>query len=264
MGIVVLGAVFVDIKGYPMSTYIPGGRNVGRIEQVHGGVSRNIAEDIANVELRPTFISLVDDTGTGEDVIRKLQNHKVDTRYIRKTHDGMGTWLAVFDNGGDVCAAISKRPDLSPIGDILDEFGDEIFSNADSIALELDMDKDIVKKVFQYAEKYHKDVYAVVSNMSIAVERRDFLKDTACFVCNQQEAGILFSEDYDDQKPEILVDILAEKVKRAQISRMIVTMGEQGAIYVSKDGEKGICPAKKVNVKDTTGAGDSFFALSVL
>lgn len=260
MGIVVLGAVFVDIKGYPMSTYIPGGRNVGRIEQVHGGVSRNIAEDIANVELRPTFISLVDDTGTGEDVIRKLQNHKVDTRYIRKTPDGMGTWLAVFDNGGDVCAAISKRPDLSPIGDIIDEFGDEIFSNADSIALELDMEKDIVKKVFQYAEKYHKDVYAVVSNMSIAVERRDFLKDTACFVCNQQEAGILFSEDYDEQKPEVLVDILAEKVKRAQISRMIVTMGEQGAIYVSKDGEKGICPAKKVNVKDTTGAGDSFFA----
>ena len=30
MGIVVLGAVFVDVKGYPLSTYIPGGRNVGR------------------------------------------------------------------------------------------------------------------------------------------------------------------------------------------------------------------------------------------
>ena len=52
MGIVVIGAVFVDIKGYPLSTYIPGGRNAGRIEQVHGGVSRNVAEDIANVELR--------------------------------------------------------------------------------------------------------------------------------------------------------------------------------------------------------------------
>ena len=37
MGIVVLGAVFVDIKGYPTSTYIPGGRNVGRVEQVPGG-----------------------------------------------------------------------------------------------------------------------------------------------------------------------------------------------------------------------------------
>ena len=67
MGIVVLGAVFVDIKGYPLSAYIPGGRNAGRIEQVHGGVSRNVVEDIANVELRPTFVSLVDDTGMGQE-----------------------------------------------------------------------------------------------------------------------------------------------------------------------------------------------------
>ena len=43
MGIVVLGAVFVDIKGYPSDLYIPGGRNSGRVEVVHGGVSRNLA-----------------------------------------------------------------------------------------------------------------------------------------------------------------------------------------------------------------------------
>ena len=102
MGIVVIGAVFVDIKGYPLSTYIPGGRNAGRVEQVHGGVCRNVAEDIANVELRPTFVSLVDDTGSGQDVIDKLAKHKVNTKYIEKVPDGMGTWLAVFDNDGDV------------------------------------------------------------------------------------------------------------------------------------------------------------------
>ena len=119
MGIVVIGAVFVDIKGYPLSTYIPGGRNAGRIEQVHGGVSRNVAEDIANVELRPTFVGLVDDTGMGQDVIDKLDNHKVNTRYIQKVPDGMGTWLAIFDNDGDVHAAISKRPDTTPLTTLL-------------------------------------------------------------------------------------------------------------------------------------------------
>ena len=36
MSIVVMGAVFVDIKGYPISSYIPGGRNAGRVVQVHG------------------------------------------------------------------------------------------------------------------------------------------------------------------------------------------------------------------------------------
>lgn len=260
MGIVVIGAVFVDIKGYPLSTYIPAGRNVGRVEQVHGGVARNVAEDIANVELRPTFVSLVDRSGIGEDIVRKLNSHKVNTKYMHYTKDGMGTWLAVFDNSGDVVASISKRPNLMPITEIIDQYGDEFFPDADSIVLEIDIDREIVKKVFKYAEKYGKAVYGVVSNMSIAVERRDLLKKTECFVCNQQEAGILFLDNYDEKTPDEMMKILADKVKASQIPRMIVTMGGKGAVYADIYGEKGICPAKKVDVKDTTGAGDSFFA----
>lgn len=260
MSIVVIGAVFVDIKGYSLDTYIPRGRNVGRVEQVHGGVCRNVAEDIANVELRPTYISLVDDTGSGEDVIRKLQNHKVNTRYMRRVPDGMGTWLAIFDNDGDVCASVSKRPDLLPILDILEESGDEIFQDADSILFEIDIEKEIVKKIFQLAEKYKKPVYAVVSNMSIAVERRDFLRRVECFVCNQQEAGILFSEDYSEKSPEDMTAILSERIRQAQIKRMVVTMGSSGSVYAEIDGNSGFCPAPKVDVKDTTGAGDAFFS----
>lgn len=260
MGIVVLGAVFVDIKGYPTSTYIPGGRNVGRVEQVPGGVSRNVVEDIANVELRPTFVSLVDDTGLGSDVVRQLKNHKVNTDYVLPTPDGMGTWLAVFDNQGDVCAAISKRPDLRPLIALLDEKGDEIFRDADSIALEIDMDKEIVKRTFRLAQKYGKPVYAVVANMSIALERRDFLQSTDCFVCNQQEAGILFSDDYSGKTPEEMIPIISAKVQAARIPAMIVTMGADGAVYANLHGESGYCPARKLEVKDTTGAGDAFCA----
>lgn len=36
MGIVVMGAVFVDIKGFPETQYIPDGRNAGRVEYIHG------------------------------------------------------------------------------------------------------------------------------------------------------------------------------------------------------------------------------------
>jgi len=260
MGIVVIGAVFVDIKGYPESAYIPAGRNVGRVEQIHGGVGRNVAEDVANCELRPTFVSLVDESGTGMDVIRKLKSHKVNTDYIRSTRDGMGTWLAVFDNDGDVVASISKRPDLLPIADILERYGDEIFRDADSIIIEIDIDKEIVKKTFKFAKKYNKRVYAVVANMSIALERRDFLQSIDCFVCNLQEAGILFSDDYTAKTPAEMIDIISRKVEAARIPSMIVTMGGEGAVYASMAGEKGFCPARKVEVKDTTGAGDSFCA----
>ena len=259
MGIVVLGAVFVDIKGYPNDQYIPGGRNVGRVIQVHGGVSRNVVEDIANVELRPTFVSLVDNTGIGTDVVEKLRKHKVNTDYIGRTEDGLGTWLAIFNNQGDVVASISKRPDLSEITTIIDEKGDEIFSNADSIVVEIDMDASQLKKVFEYAKKYGKEVYAVVSNMSIAMERRDLLKETGCVVCNDQEAGLLFSENYEGKSPEELCEIIKERAEQAQIKKMVVTMGEYGAVYTETGGESGVCPPQKVDVLDTTGAGDAFF-----
>ena len=260
MGIVVIGLIFVDIKGYPEAAFIPTGRNVGRVERIHGGVGRNVAEDIANCELRPTLVSLVDESGDAEDVLKKLNNHKVDTRYIRKTRDGMGTWLAVFDNDGDVAASISKRPDMSPIVDIMDSQGDEIFANADSVIVEIDLDKEIIKRVFKLAKKHGKHVYAVVGNMSIALERRDFLKSTDCLVCNLQEAEMLFFDDFSRKTPEEMAEILAGKVRAAQIPGMIVTMGGDGAVYANLSGEKGYCPARRVEVKDTTGAGDSFCA----
>ena len=260
MGIVVIGAVFVDVKGYPDANFIPTGRNAGRVEHVHGGVGRNVVEDIANCELRPTFVSLVDESGDGMDVIRKLQNHKVNTDYVWKTRDGMGTWLAVFNNDGDVAASISKRPNLLPIVDILDQKGDEIFAEADSVIVEIDIDKDIVKRTLKLAKKYDKKVFSVVGNMSIALERRDFLKSIDCFVCNTQEAGLLFFDDYSDRTPEEMVEILSEKVMAAQIPSMIVTMGGDGAVYADMYGDKGFCPARKVDVIDTTGAGDSFCA----
>lgn len=258
MGIVVIGAIFVDIKGFPLDAYIPDGRNAGTIKYIHGGVSRNVVEDIANIELRPTFVSIVDESALGEDVIKRLKNHKVNTDYILKVPNGMGTWLAVFNENGDVAGSISQRPNLMPILDLLEEKGDEIIGQCDSVVLEADMNKEIVKKVFELAEKYNKKVFSIVSNMSIALERRDLLKKYDCFICNELEAGMLFNEDYSKTSPKQLRKIIEEKIKLANIPAIVVTMGSKGCVYADNQGYSGICPAKKVHVNDTTGAGDAF------
>ena len=260
MAIVVVGAVFVDVKGFPHDLYLPTGRNAGDVEIVHGGVGRNVAEDIANVELRPTFLSVVDDTAQGEEVVRRLKKHKVNTDYIRTVPNGMGMWLAVFDNTGDLAGSISKRPDLETISTVLDEHGDEIFRNADSVVIEVDVGSRIVKKVLKYAGKYHVPVYGVVANMGIASERRDLLQRMDCFVCNQQEAGILFVTDYSGITPEELTEDLPQRLESANIPSIVVTMGSRGAVYASREGEKGFYPAEHVKVRDTTGAGDAFCA----
>ena len=259
-GIVVIGTVFVDIKGYPIAKYIPGGRNAGRVVQVHGGVCRNVAEDIANVEMRPTFVTAVDDDGAGRDVVERLESRRVNTRYIRRVPGGMGTWLAVFDNSGDVVASISRRPDSSVIAEILAEQGDEIFSGADAVAVEVDIDDGILRQILDLAAKYGKRVFALVSNMTIAVERRDLLRRVDCFVCNEQEAGLFFSEEYTDLEPEALARRLQDRIRWAEMRRMVVTLGGRGAVWADRDGGWGLVPPVNVDVVDTTGCGDAFFA----
>ncbi|MBQ9620356.1 MAG: carbohydrate kinase family protein, partial [Atopobiaceae bacterium] len=258
-GIIVIGTTFVDIKGYPFSEFIPAGRNAGRIIEVHGGVSRNIAEDIANIGLPCTYISTVDESGIGAGVISRLDERGCNTAHMRAVEDGLGTWLAVFDHTGDVVASISKRPRTDEIARILDEEGDEIFATADSVAVEFDIDEDILIRILSLSAKHGKKVYSPITNMSIAAERRNLMNRIECLVCNQQEAGMLFAEDYEGASPQGLIGILADRISVHRIKSMVVTMGAKGAVYVSADGTRGRCYARDVDVVDTTGAGDAFF-----
>ena len=260
MAIVVLGNVFIDVKGFPEDLYIPKGRNAGSVQITHGGVGRNVAEDIANMELRPVFVSMVDDDEQGEAVIKKLRNHRVNTDYVLKTENGMGMWLAVFDSTGGISASISRRPEMSELAKLIEEKGDEIFKDADSIVLEIDMDKEIIKSVLKFAKKYGKKVIAVVANMSIFAQRRDLIKSIDCFVCNKQEAGILFASDFEKLDAEQMCETLSGCVVDGQIPSMVVTMGAEGSVWAEMNGGRGVQKAQHVGVKDTTGAGDAFCA----
>ena len=96
--------------------------------------------------------------------------------------------------------------------------------------------------------------------MSIASLRRDFLQSIDCFVCNVQEAGILFADDFDALSPEELEHEMVERLQSARIPSMVVTMGSRGAIFADCEGNCGYCPPNTVRVRDTTGAGDAFCA----
>lgn len=224
-GIVVVGAIFVDIKGFPQDIYVPDGRNAGYIEYIHGGVARN-----------------------------------VNTDYMKSIENGMGTWLAVFDHNGELAGSISHRPNLMPIYSILEENGDAIIENSDSVVAEIDMDEEIVEKVVYLCQKHNKKLFGVVSNMNIAIERKDLLKQFDCLICNQLESSILFSRDFKEISAEELSHTLIDELQQSEFNSLIVTLGEAGSLYVKNNGESGFCQARQIEVKDTTGAGDAFCA----
>ena len=267
MSVTVIGTIYTDIKGYPTGSFIPNGRNAGVIKTIHGGGARNAAEDLARLGIPTDLVALKDRSETASEVIKRLEKSGVNTRFVFGSDAGMGTWMAIFDEKGDVAANISVRPDLSPLTALIEEHREEIFSNSDGIIFEIDIEPETVEKVFEYAAKYGVKVYALISNMSIAKERRGFFSKTECFICNLQEAGMLFCEDFSALSVTETEKRIAALAPNEGFSKLIVTLGEKGALYFDccvkeADGfaSSGYCPAKKVKVTDTTGAGDAFCA----
>ena len=64
----VIGAVFVDVKGFAREKYMPLERNVGDVQVVAGGVCRNVAENLTLLGVPSRFVSMVDDNGLGAQV----------------------------------------------------------------------------------------------------------------------------------------------------------------------------------------------------
>ena len=122
----VFGSVFVDIKGFPFGEYRPKERNVGDVKIVHGGVCRNVAENLANVGSPVSLVTMFEPTAMGEDVRRRLGARGVDMRYAVTAEAGMGMWLVVLNNAGDVAGSISRQPDFSAMENLVDDRGDEI------------------------------------------------------------------------------------------------------------------------------------------
>lgn len=260
MKIITIGTVYVDIKGYPEGPFFPTGRNAGDIKYFHGGVARNIAEDVAKLGEDSILVSLVDFSGAASDVLKHLAGVNVSTNYVKATEQGMGTWMAVFDNNGELCASISKRPELLPICDTLIANEKQIFQGAAGILLEIDIDEEIVDTTMRLAEKYGIPVYAVISNMTIAKKRIKYIEKSKCFFCNRQEAGLFFDKDTLALSMQEMLDLLKDELKLLGMNGMVVTMDSDGVVYATKEGEAGFCPALPIKVVDTTGAGDAFFA----
>ena len=219
MKYLVIGTTFIDIKGFPEGKFILDGRNTGHIEYVHGGVARNIAENLGRLGKEITFLSVIDQSPFGQAVVSRLRESRVRTDYMTEDPAGLGTWLAVFDDAGDVAASISRRSDMTALLSVFDQAGDEIFAGADGILLEIDIEKEIVDRVFSFAATYDIPVYAVISNMDYAMKYGAFYNPVSCLTCNGQEAEMLFGEELRSLEPEEIAGKLSLLLPRAGTGR---------------------------------------------
>ncbi|MEF3304411.1 PfkB family carbohydrate kinase [Paenibacillus sp. GYB003] len=258
----VIGTVFIDCKGFARDAYIPTGRNLGTIRFVHGGVGRNVAENLARTGLPTLFVSSVDASGLGQEVIDRLNGTNVDTRYVKAAEQaGMGMWLAVLDQAGDLAGSISQMPDLSTMERMIAEHGEEIVKTASHVLLELDLNAGISKTVLELAARYGKPVYGIPGNLDVVLNHPELMRSLSCFICNHVEAERLTGvpiHELDAAKQKVA---LLDYMSRSGLPSIVVTLGAEGSLYAVADtGEFGSQTVFPVQVQDTSGAGDAFFS----
>ena len=266
MKILVVGVAFTDIKGFPFGKYDPVGTNKGSVVITHGGVSRNVAEDMANLGADVEFLTMLDDTPLGEDVRLRLEAAGVSLRYAANVPGGgIGMWLAVFDESGNLAGSVSKMPDVTKLEETLSSAGNQLFRDCDAVVVEYDTSEEIASRCCELAKKYNKPLYVIVGNMSVILARRELMRECDCVIMNDIEAGKLFGCDLSAGELSSLEAQICRAGKALGLKRSIITLGERGSIYADfAGGQCGHIPSVPCEVVDTTGAGDAFFSAAVL
>ncbi|KAI1377788.1 Ribokinase-like protein [Hypoxylon crocopeplum] len=89
----------------------------------------------------------------------------------------------------------------------------------------------------------------------------------AHLVVNETEAAILGGVAESDLVTEAGLESVSRTFLSRGVQNIIVTLGGRGVFYMNADGQKGLVPAEKAKVVDTTAAGDTFvgqYALEVV
>lgn len=261
----VIGTVFIDCKGFARNAYVPTGRNLGTIQFVHGGVGRNVAENLARAGLPTRFVSSVDASGLGHEVIERLNQAAADTQFVAfAEREGMGMWLAVLDEAGDLAGSISQMPDLTTLEHMIDEHGEQIVKSSSHVLLELDLNANISKKVLELAGRYGKPVFGIPGNLDVVLSHPELMRELSCFICNHVEAERLIGEPVHELDPAKQREALFAYMSRSGLPSFVVTLGAEGSIYANMaTKEFGAQTVFPVRVQDTSGAGDAFFSGTV-
>ena len=262
LNVTMFGTVFMDIKGFAEQSYDPVGRNLGNVKFIHGGVGRNVAENLGILGVPTTFVSTVDDNANGQEIETRLLENEVKTDYLKKVPaDGMGMWMALLAKHGELVGSISKMPNLQFFADVVNRQGSEIIEKASHVALDIDLNEEITKKVIAIAKEKGKPIYGLPGNLSVILNNKELLTDMECFVCNDIEAAKIFEVEIELGDVVKITAELTKFAKAQNIKAMVVTMGEKGAVYFCQGMEQAqYHSVKPVEMVDSTGAGDAFFS----
>jgi len=248
--IVVVGSFNTDLTAYMERMPRPGETVHGRKFVIGpGGKGSNQAIAAARLGAEVIFVGRVGQDVFSEIALRTWEQEGINTRFVvRDAENSTGVAPIFVDDSGENSIVVILGANLAVSTMDVDAAAD-VIAQADIVVTQLEITDDTTAYALKVARE--RGIRTILNPAPAGHVSRDLLALADFITPNETELEGLAGTS----------GAQVEDAARSLISRddqnVIVTLGAQGACWVHRAGAS-IIPAFKVDVVDTTGAGDAF------
>jgi ribokinase len=216
---------------------------------IPGGKGAHQAVATARQGAQVSMLGRVGSDSFGPTLTDNLQQNHVDTAYVLADSSATGTAIIVVDTNGQNSIVLSPGANGKVTPADVDAFP---FQGVDMLLLQFEIP---LETVIHAASVAHQNGLRVILNPAPARPIPDsLLADVDILVPNEGELQLLTGMLVTDAAS---AETAAKTLLTKGVRTVIVTLGEKGALLVTSE-QMRLVPSFKVEVVDTTAAGDAF------
>ena len=228
------------------------------LQVIPGGKGANQAVAASRLGANVSMLGRVGKDNFGDFLLNNLKSNNVDSTLVQRDDASTGTATIIVDENGQNSIVLSAGANGKVSSLDVDRAS---FSTFDLLLLQLEIPTPTVLSATKHAKENN---VRVILNPAPAKEIPDELISLADIIIpNETELSLLTDQTVTDtSSAEEAAKLLLERGPQT----VIVTLGSKGALIVTKTFTQHI-PSFKVDVVDTTAAGDAFiggFATALL
>ena len=242
--IVVAGSANMDLVGLAARLPLPGETVLGDdFMMTPGGKGANQAIAAARAGGTCALLGAIGSDAFGVTIKARLNASGVDTENVRTSYGSSGVAVIMVDRAGENSIIVSPGANNSFAG--LSAAETAVIAESDVLLCQQEIPSDTVVAAAQAARA---GGTLVILNAAPARELPQELLDVVdLLVVNEGEATAITGTTEPDL-PALL----------ALVPRVVLTLGGAGSWYADREGREERIPAFRVDVADTTAAGDAF------
>lgn len=219
--------------------------------QVPGGKGANQAVAISKLNNGVLFLGKVGNDSYGEAIIKSMKESGVDTSLIERCNRSTGIAVINVDKSGNNNIVVVPGANFQVDKEYLNKNIDA-FKKCKVVLMQLEIPMETVKEGLKIAKSLGKKT---ILNPAPAMDLDDeIIKYIDILIPNEHELERISKVEIADNESLLRA---ADKLLLKGVKELIITLGKEGVLYVSKDGHT-FYTAHLVDAVDTTAAGDSF------